>query len=103
MCDFEDRLADSGVAWLGGRIVIPYCTIGYRSGHYTRDLQSRELGLTVRNLAGSILAWTHAGGPLVAPGAAGAAGQAEETRRLHVYGAAWDLAPRAYETQRFDG
>ena len=47
-------------------------------------------GITVLNLRGGILAWTHAGGSL--------RDRDGETRRLHVYGRKWDLAPRGYET-----
>ena len=76
---------------------IPYCTIGYRSGQYTRP-QSRDW-IMVRNLAGG--RWS-AGRSAVAPEPLVQRARQRRTR-LHVYGAAWDLAPRAYETQRFDG
>lgn len=68
-------------------LVVPYCTIGVRSGHYTRTL--RERGFEARNLAGSALAWAHAGLPFEADGKA--------TRRVHVYDAGWNLLPRGYE------
>lgn len=67
--------------------VVTYCTIGARSGEYAEQL--RQAGRDVKNLAGSLLAWTHAGGPLV--GADGA------TKRVHVYGRRWDLARSDYE------
>jgi sodium/bile acid cotransporter 7 len=70
------------------RVLIGYCTISYRSGKLARQLAGR--GITVLNLRGGILAWTHAGGSLQ--------GRDGETRRLHVYGRKWDLAPRGYET-----
>ena len=73
---------------LAGRTVVAYCTIGYRSGRFADEL--RKAGVDARNLKGSILAWSHAGLPLVAGG--------EPTRRLHVYGADWDLAAEGYET-----
>lgn len=69
--------------------VVTYCTVGYRSGLYAREL-SRH-GWQVRNLRGSLLAWTWAGGPLVDPAGL-------PTRRLHVYGGRWDLAAPGYET-----
>lgn len=69
-------------------VVVAYCTIGHRSSEYAERLTSE--GYPVLNLSGSILSWTHAGGPLVGPDGS--------TRRLHVYGADWDLAPAAYET-----
>ncbi len=68
-------------------LVVPYCTIGLRSGLYTRELRGR--GFEVRNLAGSALAWAHAGLPFEAGGKA--------TRRVHVFNADWNLLPRGYE------
>ncbi len=81
--EFERR-ADK---W-AGRTVVTYCTLGHRSGLYARQLRAR--GWQVLNLRGSILAWTHAGGPLVDGGEA-------PTRRVHVYGPRWSLAAAAYE------
>ena len=68
--------------------VIAYCTIGYRSGEYAAKL--RERGMDARNLKGSILSWAHAGERLV--------NEKGETKRLHVYGKRWDLAPKGCET-----
>ncbi len=67
--------------------VVTYCTLGHRSGLYAQQLQNR--GWKVRNLKGSILAWTHAGGELVDGDGA--------TRRVHVYGPRWSLAAGDYE------
>ena len=67
---------------------VAYCTIGYRSSQYAARLTAE--GIPVRNLGGSILAWTHEGGPLVGPEG--------PTTRLHVYGETWDLAPERFET-----
>lgn len=69
------------------KTIVVYCTIGSRSGHYARDLI--EKGLIAYNLRGSILAWIHAGQKLVSEG--------KETRRVHVYGRRWNLAPKGYE------
>jgi rhodanese-related sulfurtransferase len=68
---------------------VAYCTIGHRSAEYAKRLTSG--GHEVFNLAGSILAWTHAGGPLVAGDG--------PTTRLHVYGERWNLAAERYETE----
>lgn len=68
--------------------VVGYCTISYRSGRLAREL--RQKGLTMRNLQGGLLAWLHAGGQVYARGV--------ESRRVHVYGSKWDLAPAAYQT-----
>jgi hypothetical protein len=67
--------------------VVPYCTIGLRSGIYTRELRGQ--GFEVRNLAGSALAWAHAGLPFETEGKA--------TSRVHVFNADWNLLPRGYE------
>jgi len=80
--DFERHSARYR-SWL----VVPYCTIGLRSGHYTRALRQR--GFEARNLAGSALAWAHAGLPFEAAG--------KPTRRVQVYGADWNLLPQGYE------
>ncbi|WP_419950085.1 rhodanese-like domain-containing protein [Candidatus Palauibacter sp.] len=70
------------------RTVVVYCTIGHRSSEYAQR-QAAE-GRRVLNLRGSLLSWTHAGGPLVGPDG--------PTNRLHVYGQTWDLAPARFET-----
>ncbi len=68
-------------------LIVPYCTIGLRSGLYARQLI--EEGFAARNLAGSALAWAHAGLAFEADG--------KPTRRVHVYGADWNLLPAGYE------
>lgn len=69
--------------------VVVYCTIGGRSGQYAKTLSERDI--EVYNLAGSILAWTHAGFPLVGP-------DGDETRKVHVNGPKWDLVAEGYES-----
>jgi sodium/bile acid cotransporter 7 len=64
--------------------VVTYCTIGYRSGLFADQLRQR--GVTVLNLNGGILAWSHADGRLVTPAG-------EPTKRVHVYGRRWNLLP----------
>lgn len=73
---------------LAGREVVVYCTIGYRSGLYTRKLV--EEGWKASNLRGSIVSWTHVEGDLVQNGA--------PTRRVHVYGRKWNLLAEGYES-----
>jgi rhodanese-related sulfurtransferase len=68
--------------------IVGYCTISYRSGRLAREL--RPQGITMRNLEGGLLAWLHEGGQVYARGV--------ESRRVHVYGPKWDLAPAAYQT-----
>lgn len=70
-----------------GRTVITYCTAGYRSGLYAKKLQKK--GWNVLNLEGSLLAWTHEGGPLV--------DDEGPTQRVHVYSADWSLEAEDYE------
>ncbi|MCA9573435.1 MAG: tetratricopeptide repeat protein, partial [Myxococcales bacterium] len=50
-----------------GKEVVAYCTIGYRSGQWAKAWRAK--GVDVRNLKGSLLLWTHAGGALVHDGA----------------------------------
>ena len=71
-----------------GKTVVVYCTIGYRSGLYAKELNDK--GLKAVNLKGGILSWIHASQRLN--------DDRGETRRVHVYGAKWDLAPQEYET-----
>ena len=82
----EDTPADA--ARYAEVTAVAYCTIGHRSSEYAE--RQAVAGRRVLNLTGSILAWTHAGGPLVA--------ESGPTTRLHVYGSDWNLAPERYET-----
>lgn len=81
--EFEGR-QDS----LRDRTIITYCTAGYRSGLYAKKLQNK--GWQVLNLEGSLLAWTHAGGPL-------ADSEGQPTKSLHVYSADWSLEASDYD------
>lgn len=69
-----------------GVAVVAYCTVGARSSRFASTMQAR--GFDVRNLSGSILAWTHDGGELDHEG--------EPTTDVHVYGESWNLAPARY-------
>ena len=73
------------------KILVAFCTIGYRSGVFAREMA--QAGLPVTNLAGGILAWVAEGGKVY--------DQHGETRRLHVYGPKWDLAPAEFITRQF--
>jgi rhodanese-related sulfurtransferase len=74
------------------KTVVAYCTMSYRSGVFAREMAQK--GITVKNLAGGILAWTLEGGKVY--DASGI-----ETKRIHVYGDRWDYAPAGYETVKF--
>jgi sodium/bile acid cotransporter 7 len=69
------------------KLIIGYCTISYRSGKLAQKLKAR--GILMLNLEGGMLAWLHAGGKIY--------DRAGETRRIHVYGRKWNLAPREVE------
>ena len=69
--------------------IITYCTIGYRSGEYARDLQAQ--GFSVVNLIGGVLMWAHEGQLFENP-------EGGMTKRVHVYGEQWDLLPPEYES-----
>lgn len=79
--EFEARAEE-----LSDQTVVVYCTIGYRSGLAAMTLAER--GIDVRNLAGSLLAWTHAGGELH--------GEQGPTRDAHVFARPWGLAAEGY-------
>ncbi len=70
-----------------GRKVVSYCTIGYRSGKFTRELARR--GVDAYNLFGGILYWVHTGGEVI---------DAEgPVATVHVYGRQWSLLPVGYK------
>jgi rhodanese-related sulfurtransferase len=69
-------------------VIIVYCTIGNRSGHYAKRLRSQ--GFEAYNLKGGILSWAHAGKEFVDD-------QGNKTHRAHVYGSKWSLLPDGYE------
>lgn len=98
--EFEVDLAADRVA--PNSIVVPHCTIGYRSGIYaTRLLKAPSLpaGCSVRNGQG-VVCWSYpivsalvqrgAGGVGVAPAAA-----------VHTYGSPWNLAHPRYRAEHF--
>jgi sodium/bile acid cotransporter 7 len=74
------------------KTLVAFCTIGYRSGVFAQEMA--QAGIPVTNLAGGILAWVSESGKVY--------DQHGETRRLHVYGPKWDLAPAEFITRQFD-
>jgi rhodanese-related sulfurtransferase len=68
--------------------IIAYCTIGYRSAKYVERWNKK--GFYMRNLRGSLLLWSHAGGPLIDS-------EGKPTRRVHVNGKKWNLVPSTYQ------
>lgn len=85
----EDYLSDPDR--FGDRTVVAYCTISYRSGLFAKEMAEKDR--RVLNLRGGMLAWALEDGPIF--------DETGETRRMHVYGKKWDLAPAEYETVRF--
>lgn len=59
-----------------GKLVIPYCTVGVRSGDYAKQLAKRNV--KVVNYKGSILEWVDSGLPLVTL-------TGQPTNRVHTY------------------
>jgi rhodanese-related sulfurtransferase len=70
-----------------GRLVIPYCTVGGRSGAYAKQLA--EAGVQVKNYQGSILKWVDAGLPVVTL-------EGKPTNRVHTYSDRYRI-PAKYE------
>lgn len=103
-------------------LVVPYCTVGYRSGIYAKELVEQHGLQNVRNGEGVIM-WTFDGNGLVQPssappGSRGSRSEAvgrsvtddsvaeqaalqNETRRVHVFGKPWDMAAEGYTTEYF--
>jgi rhodanese-related sulfurtransferase len=70
-------------------VLVPYCTIGYRSGLYARSLKARFPDSEVRNSEGVVM-WTHDVGKLVRDGA--------PVSEVHVFGARWDYCAAGFTT-----
>jgi len=69
--------------------VLVYCTAGWRSAEFTREL--RDAGVDAYNLEGGLCAWALYGQALVDA-------QGEPTRRIHGYSKDWaDCVPAGYE------
>ncbi|CAK9092473.1 Pentatricopeptide repeat-containing protein [Durusdinium trenchii] len=96
-------------------LVVPYCTVGFRSGVYAKELIERKGLRNVRNGEGVIM-WTFDGNGLVQPGGPGstvaqALGRSAEAElaqtawpsvtRVHVFGKPWDMAAEGYTTEYF--
>ena len=89
--EFERRYRSSPEEYHDA-VLIPYCTIGFRSGLFCRRLLAGEFGPPapdVRNGEGVVL-WSFDVGAF--EGGA---------RALHVYGSEWDVAAAGFETVRF--
>ena len=83
--EFEEKRA---AGTLEDKPIYMHCTIGYRSGKYTKSLN--EQGVDAKNIKGSLLLWTHEGLPLETA-------DGTPTKRVNVYGEKWNLVPNGYE------
>lgn len=80
--DFEEnasRYAD--------HTAVAFCTAGYRSGLYKKELQERNL--PALNLVGGVIAWALDGQKFQ--------DQVGESRRVHVFNKIWNLLPDKYD------
>lgn len=69
------------------KIIVAYCTIGYRSSMFAVKLQTQRQ--KVYNLKESILGWAARKKPLFDQ-------KGKETKKVHVYSDAWNLLPEGY-------
>ncbi len=74
----EDQFKDKNI--------VVYCTIGYRSGLFTKKLLDK--GFSAFNLKGGVLMWSHADKEFTSNG--------KPTKKVHVYGGTWDLVNDGY-------
>ncbi|MCM2371457.1 rhodanese-like domain-containing protein [Aporhodopirellula aestuarii] len=74
-----------------GKLVIPYCTVGGRSGAYAKELVAK--GVKVKNYQGSILKWVGAGLPVVTL-------DGELTNRVHTYSDRYKIPPKYEQVTR---
>ena len=79
------------------RLIIPYCTIGFRSGKYGTNLKKSYGFTNVRNGEGIIL-WTHSSTSHLVTKVGGVE---VKTTDVHTFGSAWDLAADHYDTVQF--
>ena len=70
-------------------LILVYCTVGCRSGAYTKKLQKQ--GFNAFNLYGGVLAWALEGGRFLTP-------EGAPTNRVHVYSRKWSVLPDKYQT-----
>ena len=77
-------------------LIVPYCTVGYRSGKYATALVEKHGLKNVRNGEGIIL-WTHGETVLVKK----EQGTVQIVKAVHTFGSAWDLAAEGYSTTQF--
>mmetsp|Transcript_7595 Transcript_7595/g.28641 ORF Transcript_7595/g.28641 Transcript_7595/m.28641 type:complete len:192 (-) Transcript_7595:955-1530(-) len=90
-----------------GAVLVPYCTIGFRSGLYAGKLQRKVRQLeaerpgfqaSVANSEGVVM-WSYEVGEFWTHDPRSA--EPKVVKRLHVYGSEWDVAAEDMETTKF--
>lgn len=71
-----------------GHKIVSYCTIGYRSSTFSKEMSKKNI--KVFNLKESALGWAHRKKDFVTK-------DGKKTKKVHVYGEAWDLLPSDYQ------
>jgi rhodanese-related sulfurtransferase len=66
----EEFLQNGKELAAGKDLVITHCALGARGGNLAKEIKGAHPDLKVKNLEGALLAWAHAGGPLVDPSGA---------------------------------
>ena len=69
------------------RLIIPYCTIGLRSGNYCARLAENGYEITKLKNGAGIISWSHIDGPLVRV----EKGVEVDTKKVHCFGSPWKL------------
>ena len=70
-----------------GMLIVAYCTIGYRSGHFAKKIMQE--GFLSYNLIGGVLAWAEAKQSFES--------KQGNTNLVHVYSKEWNLLPQEYQ------
>jgi sodium/bile acid cotransporter 7 len=76
--DFEELISSLNDYNIKDQLIVPYCTIGYRSGKYCRKLQN--LGIKNIQNGEGIIRWTYIASLVKAHN-----GEIEETKDVHVF------------------
>ncbi|KAG8460893.1 hypothetical protein KFE25_010644 [Diacronema lutheri] len=95
--DEFERARGAEAALAEERWVVPYCTVGMRSGEYALELQRQHAlrGLRVRNGEG-VLLWSLDGGGLVGP-------DGKATSRLHTFAPRFTIVRADVQAVQFAG
>lgn len=93
--DFE-ALVKTNPEVVKSRLIVPYCTIGYRSGKWGTHLVEQHGFTNVRNGEGIVL-WTYESSNLVSK----KGDVIEPSMTVHTFGSSWDLAADGFSTIQF--